>query len=775
MLIVPNPSSSMQTYASVRFFAFLHIKAFSYKPYCPVESASAKGYPLHLERTPRLRSLGHALDFRETLREVWSGCVYIIRRFRGQETDLGARRLAAREEVFGGREWRKGPPRNFDEELARATEKRALDPELQGLKIVVDVNQEVHVEDELQWLGLGDDHAYGLGFSRRERSVGLEEQIQLELERRGLPRIMREKSRAKVNSRGLPEDSRLLLPEGSRETRHGKQRSWWRNAYDRISGTSRDDHSDNGLHENADLDSGMARKPSRRVSFKTKLPLDREIGEVDTYARLPTVESYDGVLSPSRTHGHERSERQPRTASNSYRPPNALHMSMGPLTPGDGDQQLPFDLRPPKHKPIERNAEGQIYSRQPDLRLSPNADHVLSRLFPSSPSKSDAGTSTTASIALSTNPSSQTHSDSDRRYLRLVPPAQIVSKDTIALRTPVVVHEESHTHLRVEDTWRKRERSRSAMVEGIDCEPIPRHELSSPREETRMDREGPSATLSTPAALNSAPLAREFSDSLHQHEFGPRGPRVPRSKIVLPAPLALDSMPKDRAQHDVTIAKTSTNTSSLPEIRFSLAPPAKRKAVPQYHETNLPMTANNEPTETQANSLVHLALSANSLSSIAEIRPSERVETTASDPRLPSSYFAPSPIVPDASLQRRGARAVRHSSAPPPPHASPVLKNLSSRPLILGSAAEVQRARRSKQRSPRHFNFPRHNVTGHPIAEETFEVNSLRNRDAQRMSDPVRSSPSQSRRITSSQHIRTVNDAHDLHDLMTYTNFDQTV
>lgn len=773
MLIVHYPSS-MQAYVSVRFFAFLHIKAFSYKPYCPVEPASARGYPLHLQHTPRLRSLGHALDFRETLREVWNGCVYIMRRFRGQETDRGARRLAAKEEVFGGRDWGKGQSRRLDEELVLTTEKHELGPELQGLKIAVDVKQEVHVDDEMQWLGSGDGYVNGLILSRRECSAGLEEQIQLELERRGLPRIMREKSRGKASSRGLPEDSGLLLPEESREIGHGKQRSWWRNVYDRISGTSRENHSDNGLHEDANLDSGMARKPDRRLSFKTKLTLDREIEEVDTYARLPTVELYDELLPPSRTLGHGKSKSQGRIASNSYRPPYALQMSMGPSTPEDGGRQLSFDLRHPKHKPLERTDEGQLYSRQPDLRISPYTDHVFSRLFPSSSPKSDAGTSTSASIVLSTNPSSQTHSDSDRRYLRLVPPAQIVSKDPIALRTPVVVHEEGHGHLRVEDTWRKRERSRSAIVEGIDSEPIPQYDLSSSREETRTDREGPSATLSPPAGLNSAPLAGKFTGSLHQHEVGPRGPRVPRSRIVLPAPLALNSMPKDRAQHDVTTAKTSTNTGPLPEIRFSPAPPAKRKVVTQYHETNLPMTTINGLTEVQANSSVHLALRVNSLSTVPDISPSERVETTASDPRLPSRYFAPSPIVPDASLQRRGARAVRRSSDPPPPHESPVLKNLSSRPLVSGPTAEVQRARRSKH-SSHHFNFPRHNVTGHPIAEETFEANSLRNRDAHRMSVPVRPSPSQSRRITSSQDIPIVNDAHDVHDLTTYTNCDETI
>ncbi|KAG5646230.1 hypothetical protein DXG03_004057 [Asterophora parasitica] len=50
-------------------FAFLHIRAFTYKPYRP--SHPPDSIEPEPEDTPRLRSLGHAMDFRETFREIW--------------------------------------------------------------------------------------------------------------------------------------------------------------------------------------------------------------------------------------------------------------------------------------------------------------------------------------------------------------------------------------------------------------------------------------------------------------------------------------------------------------------------------------------------------------------------------------------------------------------------------------------------------------------------------------------------------------------------------
>jgi hypothetical protein len=44
---------------------------------------------------------------------------------------------------------------------------------------------DVDVAGEQQWLGLGDDYVYGLGYARREKSEALGLQIEKELQKRG--------------------------------------------------------------------------------------------------------------------------------------------------------------------------------------------------------------------------------------------------------------------------------------------------------------------------------------------------------------------------------------------------------------------------------------------------------------------------------------------------------------------------------------------------------------------------------------------------------------
>ncbi|KZV63504.1 DUF300-domain-containing protein, partial [Peniophora sp. CONT] len=77
-------------------FALLHIKAFSYKPYV-LKASEGDPPPVH---TPRLRSLGHAFNFGETMREIRDGWVYMVARMRGRETDTAVRRLAHHEKLF---------------------------------------------------------------------------------------------------------------------------------------------------------------------------------------------------------------------------------------------------------------------------------------------------------------------------------------------------------------------------------------------------------------------------------------------------------------------------------------------------------------------------------------------------------------------------------------------------------------------------------------------------------------------------------------------------
>lgn len=158
-----------------RLFALLHIKAFSYKPY-------QTSYP-----TNRLRALMHAFNFMETFRELRAGTVYLWRRMRGQEVDIMARRQAVLEGVFGRtRIEMQGNPI-----VAAIAKSKPADEEKAVLAVNVAVEEMVHVGEERQWLGVGDDYAYGLGYhSRRmrEKSDGLEEQIEKELAKRGYSR-----------------------------------------------------------------------------------------------------------------------------------------------------------------------------------------------------------------------------------------------------------------------------------------------------------------------------------------------------------------------------------------------------------------------------------------------------------------------------------------------------------------------------------------------------------------------------------------------------------
>ncbi|KAI0053265.1 DUF300-domain-containing protein [Auriscalpium vulgare] len=179
-------------------FAFLHIKAFSYKPYRRADEP----------RTPRFRSLFHAMDFRDTFRELGAGWVYMWRRMRGIETDTLARREAAFENVSGKTRMR--PARDLGEK--------------KGVGVAVDSVTEVN--GERQWLGVGDEYGYGLG--RRERSEAFNVQVEKELTKKGY-------SMQAYNSASRLDDS--VLEDAAPVRRH---RSLWRRVYDRVSQTNAD-------------------------------------------------------------------------------------------------------------------------------------------------------------------------------------------------------------------------------------------------------------------------------------------------------------------------------------------------------------------------------------------------------------------------------------------------------------------------------------------------------------------------------------------------------
>lgn len=113
--------------------------------------------------------------------------VYMWYRYQGKETDVLARRQAVLEGVFGrSRIEIQGGARVISDEKRRPRTGMEND----SLAVRVAVEETVHVEQERQWLGVGDDYAYGLGYyskRTREKSEGLEEQIEKELmSRRGM-------------------------------------------------------------------------------------------------------------------------------------------------------------------------------------------------------------------------------------------------------------------------------------------------------------------------------------------------------------------------------------------------------------------------------------------------------------------------------------------------------------------------------------------------------------------------------------------------------------
>lgn len=108
----------------------------------------------------------------------------MYRRMRGREVDVIARRQAALEGVFGQSRIQIQGGR-----VAAIVNQKPANKEKDVVTVNVAVEETVHIGEERQWLGVGDDYAYGLGYHTRrprEKSDGLEEQIEQELTSRGV-------------------------------------------------------------------------------------------------------------------------------------------------------------------------------------------------------------------------------------------------------------------------------------------------------------------------------------------------------------------------------------------------------------------------------------------------------------------------------------------------------------------------------------------------------------------------------------------------------------
>lgn len=126
------------------------------------------------------------MDFRETFREIWIGCVYMFDKLRGKEPkpDFGARRIAHYEIAFGRSRVLQGhslPLRSTKGGHEGAKHRKST----AGIEIERDVS--VELEGHKQFLGLSRYDRYSL-HPDREKSDGLEDQINRELQQLGYPK-----------------------------------------------------------------------------------------------------------------------------------------------------------------------------------------------------------------------------------------------------------------------------------------------------------------------------------------------------------------------------------------------------------------------------------------------------------------------------------------------------------------------------------------------------------------------------------------------------------
>jgi len=210
-----------------RIFAFLHIKCFTYKVYVPDPSAVEGDLRDH--RTPRLKSLGHAMNPMETFRELWAGTVYMFQRWRGKETDKLARRVAAHQGVFGHSRSRVLSDGSAQNEflIRNGQEKKREEKRVNPLsrveprrldEVMVEVEREVFLGSERQWLGVEDSHGYVLGSVTREKSEGFEDAVAKELYTRGYT------LRGKVLHTSPITGTKLIIQNRSQQAQQGQVR-----------------------------------------------------------------------------------------------------------------------------------------------------------------------------------------------------------------------------------------------------------------------------------------------------------------------------------------------------------------------------------------------------------------------------------------------------------------------------------------------------------------------------------------------------------------------
>ncbi|KAJ7782783.1 organic solute transporter Ostalpha-domain-containing protein [Mycena metata] len=371
-------------------FAFLHLRAFSYKPYRPFHDPKSKVPPP--TKTPRLRSLANVMDFRETFREIRTGWIYIMDKMRGREPtpDVGARRFAHYESAFGR-------PRPSNLPTSKLTENGDAE---KGL-----LSNGEHVPR----LGLP-------GYSnRREKSEGLEIQIERELERRGYG--------SHIPGRGHigPAHEADGAPD------HKPQRSWWRSVYSRVSQSGPDPEDERRL---------ATSRPSKQRKSKSKSK-SRPAGsrDFDADRRLLVEFDYEDPAPPSVLNSY-RSRRQDQ-----FRLGEEHMDTLAPLSGFDAHRST-HDVREYK----QRTSSNPMFSppiHSEGLNLMPppiqssssrtpftRSDSLLGRVFPPSAASSPSSVAHGSDSGRSSLPSASTHG---------VPPSRATPRGRLVLTTPQIL------------------------------------------------------------------------------------------------------------------------------------------------------------------------------------------------------------------------------------------------------------------------------------------------------------------------------------------------
>ncbi|KAH9927392.1 organic solute transporter Ostalpha-domain-containing protein [Amylocystis lapponica] len=367
-------------------FALLHIRAFSYRPY--------RTQP---NQTSRWRSLVHAMNFKETLQELWTGIIYMAHRARGRETDAQARRQGVLEDVFGRS--------RYDIREAAKAEGTPL-REKTGVR--VDVNRTVYADPESEWLGHGnirveDRHRPKM---QREKSDAFRSHVEMDWAKRG------------YGGREQPHGHDVSAQYGRigadpHENLHSRESSWWRNVYARVSGS---DQNDNPAEEK------YTPSPERKSRSRHR---PKDIGSVPLLHDRPQ-DDYEDPPPPSaiRSYRESRSRKvsansKTSAASQTVQPPPLLTAFVLPDPPRIVQRTLGSVGGDAQDTPITS-----------PVTLSSRSDSFLGRAF------SNRISSASSTEVISTGPSS---SQSHRTQVRLTREAQPVTTGINLARSPTMM------------------------------------------------------------------------------------------------------------------------------------------------------------------------------------------------------------------------------------------------------------------------------------------------------------------------------------------------